>query len=65
MCTFTDEETLKDSQNPFIFLFVMASVGSFAILCCVICFHEKMREHPTNLIALFTFTICEAYVVGF
>lgn len=43
-------------------LYIVAAVMSIVFFCAIVCCFQ--RTHPTNLILLAAFTVCEAYMVG-
>ncbi|CAJ1327237.1 unnamed protein product [Effrenium voratum] len=39
-------------------------IGTFSIMCCMLCCRDAMRSYPTNYVLLFTFTAFEAVLIG-
>lgn len=57
---YSDSMKLFMIQN--IALTIVACVGSIGLMCAIICCFG--RQHPTNLILLGLFTVCEAYMIA-
>lgn len=47
-----------------IYLTYIAYVAAFILLCFLGCSREAAKNYPTNLILLFTFTICFSFVIA-
>ena len=57
---------VQTSLNKWVYdnpaLYIIAAVGSIVLFCMIICCFG--RQHPTNLILLGLFTMCEAHMVA-
>ena len=45
-------------------LLVVSVLGTFSVMCVMLCCREQMRRYPTNYVFLFTFTAFEALAIG-
>jgi len=43
----------------------MMNIGAIVIMCCLMCCKNMARQVPMNYLLLFTFTLCEAYLVSY
>jgi FtsH-binding integral membrane protein len=43
----------------------LTMIGSFAIILVLVCFDSAAKTHPTNLMLLAAFTLCESYLLAF
>jgi len=55
---------IQDFQKSSTVTYVLMSICTMTIMCCLMCCKKTARQVPTNYILLFTFTFCEAYLVS-
>jgi FtsH-binding integral membrane protein len=64
-CLSMFNESYRTFQQHDIAVLITAIVVSLAILICVFCFMENLRKVPYNYLVLFSFTMCQSYIVSY
>ncbi|KAI0221512.1 Protein lifeguard 1 [Lamellibrachia satsuma] len=64
ICVFLYVGPVQDYSEKNQWLFIVAIVASFVLLLILACCPDVRRNHPTNIILLGLFTICESFLLG-
>lgn len=57
-------EPVKQYSENNIWLYIVALVASFVLIIVLACCPNVRRSHPTNIILLGLFTLCESFLLG-
>ncbi|KAK2179018.1 hypothetical protein NP493_519g05048 [Ridgeia piscesae] len=64
ICIFLYVEPVKEFSEKNEWLFIVALVASFVLIIVLACCPDVRRNHPTNIILLGLFTLCESFMLG-